>query len=218
MTAAAHLCCSPSCTSAATLRCPSCVKLGVDPGSHFCSQACFRSSWSAHKPLHKEAAKKAKREEEEAVRAKLGGGAAEALSFSPNFASIKVSPNAGESADANFPRNLHNAGELFLRAGMLGHARRLQKCVAKELEVLEKGPDGKASHSLGRACVCWGCGHAGLPKNAGECDEASLLPAGACGGCGEADQTNWLVVRGEADGEASEVPWMEVKAATPSEP
>jgi hypothetical protein len=130
------------------------VKLGVDSGSHFCSQDCFRSSWSAHKPLHKEAAAKAKREEEEAVKAKLGGGAAEALSFSPNFASIKVSPNAGEEKDANFPRNLHNAGELFLRAGMLEHARRLQQCVARELEVLEKGPDGKASHSLGRACVC----------------------------------------------------------------
>ena len=83
------------------------------------------------------------------------------------LASLKVVPSsAAEGQEANFPRNLHNAAELFLRAGLAQNARRcIQRCSAL-LEVLKEGPDGKRSHSMGRGAVCWQCGHCGLPANA----------------------------------------------------
>ncbi|PBP27615.1 methionine aminopeptidase [Diplocarpon rosae] len=37
---------------AGTLQCPTCLKLGTK-GSFFCSQDCFKRSWSSHKALHK---------------------------------------------------------------------------------------------------------------------------------------------------------------------
>lgn len=36
---------------AGKLRCPTCVKLGLKD-SYFCSQACFKKSWAAHKGIH----------------------------------------------------------------------------------------------------------------------------------------------------------------------
>lgn len=43
------------CPKPASLRCPTCVKLEIDAVdlSYFCSQECFRNSWSVHKELHK---------------------------------------------------------------------------------------------------------------------------------------------------------------------
>lgn len=37
---------------AASLQCPSCIKLGIS-GSVFCSQDCFKANWNIHKILHK---------------------------------------------------------------------------------------------------------------------------------------------------------------------
>jgi len=45
-------CETEGCDSLAKLQCPTCVKLGIE-GSFFCSQECFKSSWSTHKLLHK---------------------------------------------------------------------------------------------------------------------------------------------------------------------
>ncbi|ORZ41190.1 peptidase M24, structural domain-containing protein [Catenaria anguillulae PL171] len=51
-----HPCAGVGCTSAATLVCPTCLKLDLPRATaRFCSQACFRSNWSMHKPLHGEA-------------------------------------------------------------------------------------------------------------------------------------------------------------------
>lgn len=41
-----------------------------------------------------------------------------ALKFDPRFGSVKVEPNPGEEREPNFPRNLHNAAELFAAAGL----------------------------------------------------------------------------------------------------
>eukprot|EP00347_Sterkiella_histriomuscorum_P004718 403359376 len=47
-----RLCENPECRKPATLQCPTCVKLGLDP-SFFCDQVCFKEFWNFHKLLHK---------------------------------------------------------------------------------------------------------------------------------------------------------------------
>jgi hypothetical protein len=130
------------------------------------------------------------------------------------YALIKVVPKPEEAGDANFPRNLHNAAELLLRAHMVAAAEALRASTAQMLELLAAGPDGKTGVRLGRATVCWGCGHAGLPTAGTLGDAASkardVEAAGRpppCAGCGEDDQTNW--VRVTEQGKAGEVPWLE---------
>ena len=51
------------------------------------------------------------------------------LEVSPQYATIRVLPNGNEGNDANFPRNLHNAAELFLKCGMVPQAVKLKECV-----------------------------------------------------------------------------------------
>jgi methionyl aminopeptidase len=40
------------CGETSTLRCPTCLKQGL-ADSFFCSQTCFKDSWSSHKSIHK---------------------------------------------------------------------------------------------------------------------------------------------------------------------
>lgn len=210
----ATLCAAPGCTAEATTRCPICVKLGTFEGSHFCSQKCFKNRWKSHKAIHKEAERKLKALEDAELDGKVGGDRREALSFSSALASIKITPNKGEDKDANFPKNLHNAGELFIKLNLIEHAKRLHASTLPTLAILRDGPDGKTSHNLGRGCVCWNCGMVGLPKNADKVHARKLKPAGVCSNCGTDDQTNFIkVVCG--DGE-KEVPWMEVNKSVDS--
>ncbi|XP_041363479.1 methionine aminopeptidase 1-like [Gigantopelta aegis] len=51
---ASRVCETPACNSEAKLQCPTCIKLGI-AGSFFCSQDCFKGSWSEHKKVHKKA-------------------------------------------------------------------------------------------------------------------------------------------------------------------
>eukprot|EP00658_Telonema_sp_P-2_P017314 TRINITY_DN1670_c0_g1_i1.p2 TRINITY_DN1670_c0_g1~~TRINITY_DN1670_c0_g1_i1.p2 ORF type:complete len:148 (-),score=24.79 TRINITY_DN1670_c0_g1_i1:331-774(-) len=132
------------------------------------------------------------------------------LKVTKEYANIKVEPNAGEASDSNFPRNLHNAAELFLRVGLVEHAQRLQTCTSALFQVLGEGPDGSATHAIGRACVCWGCGHVGLPANRAECSDAGASPAGKCGHCCSDEQTNF--VRITQPGSTDVLPWIELNA------
>ncbi|ODM91291.1 Methionine aminopeptidase 1 [Orchesella cincta] len=50
-----RICETSSCSAPAKLQCPTCIKLGIVEGSFFCSQECFKSSWSEHKVAHKKA-------------------------------------------------------------------------------------------------------------------------------------------------------------------
>lgn len=44
-------CFTPKCHKAATMQCPTCIKLELSP-AYFCSQECFKSFWSIHKLFH----------------------------------------------------------------------------------------------------------------------------------------------------------------------
>eukprot|EP00978_Attheya_sp_CCMP212_P034320 scaffold143148_cov54-Attheya_sp.AAC.1 len=52
------------------------------------------------------------------------------LKVDTRFAMIGVVPKVDETMDANFPRNLHNAAELFLRVGMVPAAEQLRSSTA----------------------------------------------------------------------------------------
>ena len=66
--------------------------------------------------------------------------------------------------------------------------------------------------------VCWGCGYVGLPRNAGEVNQAApasatpenlaTAPVASCGRCGDRNQTNLARVT-RRDG--SVIPWIEGK-------
>ncbi len=49
-------CATPKCVKAATMQCPTCVKLGLIP-SYFCSQECFKDFWAIHKLFHQKSKK-----------------------------------------------------------------------------------------------------------------------------------------------------------------
>mmetsp|Transcript_15760 Transcript_15760/g.47024 ORF Transcript_15760/g.47024 Transcript_15760/m.47024 type:complete len:170 (-) Transcript_15760:14-523(-) len=127
------------------------------------------------------------------------------LNVDKRFANVKVVGEAGQEArDKNMPRNLHNAAELFLRCGLVANAEKLAETTHAFFAIAEASPDG-AAHSLGRAAVCWECGHCGLAR-----DPEAAAPA--CRECGSAD-ANWLrVMRG-----AAEMPWIERKKLTKEE-
>eukprot|EP00041_Stephanoeca_diplocostata_P007824 m.112874 g.112874 ORF g.112874 m.112874 type:complete len:392 (+) comp17048_c0_seq1:42-1217(+) len=52
--ATTHTCSSENCNEPAKMQCPSCVKLDIKEGSHFCAQECFKKSWVTHKKIHKQ--------------------------------------------------------------------------------------------------------------------------------------------------------------------
>ena len=105
------------------------------------------------------------------------------LKISPQYATMFVLPKADEVNDANFPRNLHNAAELFLRVGMVENADKLKEYMDGMITTYKENPDGKSGLRLGRARVCWSCGYCGLPKNYQE-GKAKKGPPGPCYHCG----------------------------------
>jgi hypothetical protein len=122
------------------------------------------------------------------------------LEISSKYSSISVVPNGDEGNDPNFPRNLHNAAELFLKLGMVPNAGMLKNTTDKVLEMYEKDPT--TSVKLGQGCVCWQCGFCGIPK---DYDESRKTP-GPCFNCNEENQINWVAIK-RPDG--SSTPWIE---------
>lgn len=143
-------------------------------------------------------------------------------------ASILVVPKSDEINDANMPRNLHNAAELFLRVGMVDAAESVKKNVTELLDVYANNPDGKSNFHVGRGCVCWSCGHCGIPNNSKEgnniTDDVYKIPPAPCGKCGEKEQVNWLkVTKPTTDTTTSlnnkekEIPWIEAPSLSEEE-
>ncbi len=136
------------------------------------------------------------------------------LKISPQYATISVIPKADEVNDVNFPRNLHNAAELFLRVGMVDNAKRLKERVDAMLNTYRENPDGKKNLKIGRASVCWNCGYCGLPKGYTDSSKNKQNP-GPCNNCNEGTQTNWLRVTQQGVGasgskKGAEIPWIEI--------
>ena len=130
------------------------------------------------------------------------------LEINPQYAQIRIVPNGTEGQDPNFPRNLHNAAELFLKLGMVPQAVKLKDCTDPLLELYAAGPGGRTGVRLGRACVCWQCGACGIPQDyQDDDDEKSQKPPGPCFQCGETNQINWVRVT-QPSGE--DLPWMTV--------
>lgn len=84
-------CAAAECAEAGTQRCPTCVRLEIQPAAatYFCSQACFKTSWLAHKLLHK-----APRAREVDLSAKRRRAAFESFAFTGDL----------RPADLVFPR------------------------------------------------------------------------------------------------------------------
>ena len=141
------------------------------------------------------------------------------LTITPNFANLKVVPNSKEEyAEPNFPKNLHNVAELFLKVGRVEMAEKVSIACTSLFETYEKGPDGRTTHSMGRAIVCWNCGHCGLPSNGSETHMVNVTPKGICTNCRSDEETNFLKVtkaQGIEAGEDQAIPWLELKAVAP---
>lgn len=148
------------------------------------------------------------------------------LAIDTRYASIVVVPKPDEVNDANMPRNLHNAAELFLRCGMVENAERVKETTSRMLDVYADNP-GKTNVKIGQGCVCWACGFCGLPKGGGESKVAPSsatggkkskipkTPPGPCGNCGETDQINYVrVTRKDTD---DDLPWIESPPLTEEE-
>lgn len=130
------------------------------------------------------------------------------LEISKQYATIRVVPNGDEGKDQNFPRNLHNAAELFLKCGMVPQAVKLRECVDALLGHYADSPDGKRGVRLGKACVCWQCGYCGIPK---DYVEGKAAP-GPCFNCAGTEQINWVGVTQKSGNE--DLPWIEEAAMT----
>ena len=169
------------------------------------------------------------------IAAAAGGAAAggAAVEFTSLFASIKIEPNdEEEDANSNFPRNLHNAVELFVVTGQTSAGARLSSATSAMLKIYSE-PSDMTNYAMGRACVCWACGHAGLPANRDELSETdvgaavyrsgraapharkSAGPAPECGACDSSSATNFLtVLRATGGGSATAIPWIQRKEGT----
>ena len=49
--AAIRACATPDCANIATMQCPTCIKLTLEP-TYFCGQQCFAAFWKFHKLAH----------------------------------------------------------------------------------------------------------------------------------------------------------------------
>eukprot|EP00941_MAST-03F_sp_MAST-3F-sp1_P001475 g1475.t1 len=129
------------------------------------------------------------------------------------YGSFKVEPKPEERGDRNFPPNLHAACQLFCMTRNVPLALQCKKDVDAYLAVLQEGPDGKSSHRMGKACICWLCGHVGIPSNMADCAKNENIH-GKCGKCGSMEQTNFVRVEQRVKAGESPVrviPWMQLK-------
>lgn len=130
------------------------------------------------------------------------------LEVSQKYATLHLVPNGNEGKDPNFPHNLHNVAELFLKLGMVPQAVKLKDAVDALLERYQANPDGKSGVRLGQACVCFTCGYCGIPPDYSETNKTP----GPCAECQAANQLNWVRVTQPNSKEC--LPWIEEAAMT----
>jgi len=123
------------------------------------------------------------------------------LKIDAQTASIHILPKPDEINDTNVPRNLHNAAELFLRAGMVQAAEAVRDQSRALLDLYAENPDGRRAVRVGTECVCWVCGHSGLPDSEGCGGKVGAGTPGPCAGCGDRGASD--VRGGEGDEKGS---------------
>ena len=154
------------------------------------------------------------------------------------FRAFTIEPkDEEEQSDQAMPRDCAHAMFVFVKSGINGgdNAKRCMQCITQALEMLAAGPDGQAKLNIGQACICWGCGHVGIPKNYDEMLKAAAvantntngvpdtifkrMPSGGmaiCDNCSGPDMTNWIVPK-QPDG--SIIPWIQrIVIVAPPEP
>jgi hypothetical protein len=136
------------------------------------------------------------------------------ISIPQSYSVFRIEPKSNEANETNMPRSLLEAVTLFHATGKTEAVTKCMDAVGAVLQILAAGPDGKSEISIGYACICWDCGHVGLPAGIANGDQigngAEEHPDSLfeCKRCGTSDQTN--LVRGvQPDG--STIPWIEKK-------
>ena len=138
-----------------------------------------------------------------------------------------------EERDQAMPRECAHAMFVFMKSGINAgeNAKRCMQCINQALEMLVAGPDGQAKLNIGQACICWGCGHVGIPKNYDDLLKIAattktntngipdtlfkrMPPMAICNNCGGPDMTNWVIPK-QPDG--SIIPWIQ-RVMAPPEP
>lgn len=129
------------------------------------------------------------------------------------YSNFQVAPREDEKEDANFPKTIAEAMILFHRVGKPDMAESLQQGMEQMLLVLSQGPDGKSEIEIGSGCICFECGHVGLPKNNSEAcnskgNDATPSPdfPFVCKKCLSSNSINLIMGR-QPDG--SILPWIE---------
>ena len=146
------------------------------------------------------------------------------INVDERLALITIAAKDAERNDANMPKNLHNGAELFVKVNLMENMERLRTTASKMLDMYAENPDGKTGVLIGRACVCWVCGHCGLPQPDKEGlrpgDDNPKSPPGPCGNCSEHDQINWVGVtqpKDENGTKVTDLPWIEAAPLTEEE-
>ena len=107
-------------------------------------------------------------------------------------------------------QTLAHALFLFYTTGNSKAVDLVQETVERALGILQKGPDGNTKFNIGNACVCWSCGHVGIPKNSASLSDGAIvsydtLPC--CKNCSSDVETNFVIGQ-QPDGTV--LPWIEV--------
>ena len=99
---------------------------------------------------------------------------------------------------------------IILRTGNVERAIHTKYDTDTYLQLLEDGPQGGTSYNIGKACICFECGHIGLPSNIEACNRNKKLN-GSCNSCSGSEQTNFVSL---AKPDGSNLPWKEVNNGT----
>eukprot|EP01050_Picozoa_sp_SAG11_P015083 SAG11_NODE_1921_length_4066_cov_4.386690_2_plen_147_part_00 len=107
---------------------------------------------------------------------------------------LQVPNDEVDASNPKMPGNLHNAAELLVATKQGEALKRMWATTRVFLALLKRGPDGSSTQSIGRAAICWRCGHTGLPRNAARCHAKRTTPAPVCANCANDDAGNFLRV------------------------
>ena len=139
------------------------------------------------------------------------------------FNAFEVFPrDEEEERDERMPKTIGHAYLVFVQTGEKESAERCRSCMESFLHILTAGPTGSLVVNVGQACLCWECGHVGIPVNAEELDNESTVqvkrrmpPFAICKQCRSGERTNFIIGRQEGAAD-SFIPFIELSTPPPS--